>query len=41
MTEVNETRLLTRRLREFPEDSWTIERAIADGAYENLRRRWP
>ncbi|MFZ4583649.1 MAG: NADH-quinone oxidoreductase subunit NuoF [Acidimicrobiia bacterium] len=38
MTEVKETRLLTRRLREFPEDSWTIERAIADGAYENLKK---
>src|SRR5690606_25110302 len=38
MSEVKETRLLTRRLREFPEDSFTIERALADGAYENLKK---
>jgi len=28
-----ETRLVTRRLREFPEDSWTIARALKDKAY--------
>ncbi len=33
-----ETRLITRRLREFPEDSWTIDRALDDGAYESLRK---
>ena len=35
---IQETRLITRRLREFPEDSWKIERAVADGAYETLRK---
>ena len=33
-----ETRLITRRLREFPEDSWTIDRALDDGAYDSLRK---
>jgi NADH-quinone oxidoreductase subunit F len=33
----SETRLLTRRLRDHPDDSWTIERALATGAYESLR----
>lgn len=32
-----ETRIVTRRLREFPDDSWTIERALDDGAYEAAR----
>jgi NADH-quinone oxidoreductase subunit F len=35
---VNETRIVTRRLREFPEDSWTIDRYLATGGYEQLRR---
>jgi len=35
---IQETRLITRRLREFPDDSWTIERALDDGAYETLRK---
>src|SRR5687768_16591676 len=35
---LKETRLITRRLREFPEDSWTIDRAVSDGAYEALRK---
>ncbi|MBW3594772.1 MAG: NADH-quinone oxidoreductase subunit NuoF [Actinobacteria bacterium] len=35
---LQETRLITRRLREFPDDSWTIERALDDGAYETLRK---
>ena len=33
-----ETRVVTRRLREFPEDSWTLERALDDGAYEAARK---
>ena len=33
-----ETRIVTRRLHEFPEDSWTIERALDDGAYESARK---
>jgi NADH-quinone oxidoreductase subunit F len=32
-----ETRILTRRLRERPDDSWAIDAALADGAYETLR----
>jgi len=32
-----ETRILTRRLREHPDDSWTIDAALADGAYQALR----
>ena len=34
---VNETRILTKRLRDRPDDSWTIDGAIAGGAYESLR----
>ena len=30
---VEETRIVTRRLRERPDDSWTIEGAVASGAY--------
>jgi NADH-quinone oxidoreductase subunit F len=33
-----EVRMVTRRMREFPEDSWTIERALEDGAYETVRK---
>lgn len=33
-----ETRLLTSRLRDHPDDSWTMERALATGAYDSLRR---
>jgi len=32
-----ETRLVTRRLRDRPSDSWTIDGAVASGAYEALR----
>ena len=35
---LEETRVVTRRLREFPDDSWTIDRAMDDGAYEAARR---
>ncbi len=34
---VRETRLVSRRLREFPDDSYTVERALADGAYDTWR----
>jgi NADH-quinone oxidoreductase subunit F len=37
-TGVAETRIVTRRLRERPDDSWTIEGALASGAYDVLRR---
>ncbi|HEY3724924.1 MAG TPA: NADH-quinone oxidoreductase subunit NuoF [Acidimicrobiia bacterium] len=33
-----ETRIVTQRLREFTEDSWTIDRYLATGGYEQLRR---
>jgi len=33
-----ETRIVTRRLREFPDDSWTFDRARADDAYEAARK---
>ncbi|HEX2236391.1 MAG TPA: NADH-quinone oxidoreductase subunit NuoF [Actinomycetota bacterium] len=33
-----ETRVVTRRLREHPGDSWTIARATDDGAYESARK---
>lgn len=35
---VNETRIVTQRLREFPDDSWTMDRYLATGGYEQLRR---
>lgn len=35
---VTETRIVTQRLREFPDDSWTIDRYLATGGYEQLRR---
>jgi NADH-quinone oxidoreductase subunit F len=33
-----ETRIVTRRLREHPDDSWTITRYLATGGYEMLRQ---
>jgi NADH-quinone oxidoreductase subunit F len=33
---VQETRVITKFLREHPEDSWTIEAALANGAYSTL-----
>jgi len=33
-----ETRLVTQRLHDRPEDSWTIEGALATGAYETLKQ---
>jgi NADH-quinone oxidoreductase subunit F len=32
-----ETRVVTRRLREFPDDSWTIDRALNDDGYAAAR----
>jgi NADH-quinone oxidoreductase subunit F len=34
---VQETRIVTKRLHDFPDDSWTIDRALASGAYEQWR----
>jgi NADH-quinone oxidoreductase subunit F len=33
-----EVRIVTRRLRDFPRDSWTIGRALDDGAYAAARK---
>jgi NADH-quinone oxidoreductase subunit F len=33
-----EMRIVTKRLRDFTEDSWTIDRYVATGGYEQLRR---
>ena len=33
-----ETRVVMKRLREFPQDSWKVERALDDGAYESARK---
>ena len=35
---VQETRIVTKRLRDYPEDSFTMERYLATGGYESLRR---
>ncbi len=35
---VGETRLITARLRDRPDDSWTIEGALASGAYNAFRQ---
>ena len=35
---VTETRIVTQRLREFTDDSWTMDRYLATGGYEQLRR---
>jgi NADH-quinone oxidoreductase subunit F len=34
---VQETRFVTKRLHDRPDDSWTIDGAVASGAYETLR----
>jgi NADH-quinone oxidoreductase subunit F len=33
-----EVLMVTRRLREHPEDSWTIQRALKDGAYQAIEK---
>ena len=38
VTAGGETRVVTRRMREFPDDSWTIERVLDDGGYDAARR---
>ena len=38
MSQATETRLVTARLRERPEDSWTMDGAVASGAYESLKQ---
>jgi NADH-quinone oxidoreductase subunit F len=34
---ISETRIVTRRLHDRPDDSWTIDAAVATGAYDSLR----
>ncbi len=38
MVERGEVRIVTRRMRAFPQDSWTIDRALEDGAYSAARK---
>lgn len=38
MADVVETRIITRRLRDRPDDSWTIDAALATGCYDGLRK---
>src|SRR5262249_56498676 len=33
-----ETRVVTKRLRDHPQDSWSIERCLATGGYDMLRK---
>jgi len=33
-----ETRIVKRRIHEYPDDSWTIERAVDDGAYKGAKK---
>jgi NADH-quinone oxidoreductase subunit F len=33
-----EVLMVNKRLRSFPEDSWTLDRALEDGAYEGLKK---
>jgi NADH-quinone oxidoreductase subunit F len=37
-TSVEEVRIVTRRMRAFTEDSWTLDRAIKDDGYEAARK---
>ena len=37
LVEIAETRIVTQRLHDRPDDSWTIDGALASGAYESLR----
>jgi NADH-quinone oxidoreductase subunit F len=38
MSTATETRIITRRLRDRADDSWTIDGFLASGGYENLRK---
>lgn len=38
MPKVEEVKVVTRRLREFPEDSWTMTRVLDDGGYAAARK---
>ncbi len=33
-----ETRIVTKFLRDHPDDSWTVDAALANGAYDALRK---
>jgi NADH-quinone oxidoreductase subunit F len=35
---MSETRIVTKRLHDHPDDSWTIDRYLATGGYESLRK---
>ncbi len=38
MADVGETRIITRRMHERPDDSWTIEASLGSGGYDGLRK---
>ena len=38
MAQATETRIITKRLRDRPEDSWTLAGFTASGGYEALRK---
>jgi NADH-quinone oxidoreductase subunit F len=38
MADARETRIITKRLHDRPDDSWTIDAALATGAYDGLRK---
>jgi NADH-quinone oxidoreductase subunit F len=38
VSDAHETRLVTKRLHDRPEDSWTIDGALASGAYASLQQ---
>ena len=33
-----ETRIITKRMHDRPDDSWTIDAAVATGSYDGLRK---
>jgi len=38
VSDAHETRLVTKRLHDRPEDSWTVDGALASGAYASLKQ---
>ncbi len=38
MADARETRIITKRLHDRPDDSWTLDAALATGGYDGLRK---
>ena len=38
MADARETRIITKRLHDRPDDSWTLDAAVATGGYDGLRK---